>query len=138
MKTYKIYSKRGDLIFSGDDLRKTDFRGSDLSEINFRGVSLSDAYLQYADLRGTDLRGASYRGIIIAKMNIFSGLYKYKVVCATDLNSEKWVGLGCYFRKIKDWETDFWNNNIEFPDNGSIESRKRYFAYKVAKDWFRI
>jgi hypothetical protein len=46
--------------------------------------------------------------------------------------------MGCYTRKLSEWESDFWNNKNEFPNNGSKESNMRLFAFKTAKKWFEI
>ena len=42
------------------------------------------------------------------------------------------IQLGCFLRSRQDWDKDFWNNNTEFPNNGSEDSNARLRAYKVA------
>lgn len=43
--------------------------------------------------------------------------------------------LGCFLRKMEDWEGDFWNNPEEFTDPEAEESKRRLFAYNIAKQW---
>ena len=57
-------------------------------------------------------------------------------VLSTD--DKKYIGLGCHFRSITDWENDFWNNTTEFPNNGSENSNLRKFAFETIKKWFEI
>jgi len=57
---------------------------------------------------------------------------------AIDQDGEKWVKLGCFTRKLSDWESDFWNNDNEFPNDGSEDSKLRVFAYETAKRWFNL
>ena len=46
--------------------------------------------------------------------------------------------MGCFTRKLSDWESDFWNNDNEFPNDGSKKSNLRLFAFETAKKWFEI
>jgi hypothetical protein len=40
-----------------------------------------------------------------------------------------------YARRLED---DIWNNNNEFPNDGSEKSKLRFFAFETAKKWFEI
>jgi len=53
-------------------------------------------------------------------------------------NGDKRVKMGCFDRLLSEWESDFWNNNNEFPNNGSLDSELRVMAFEVAKKWFEI
>lgn len=46
------------------------------------------------------------------------------------IDGKNYVQLGCYCRKVEDWENDFWNNPNEFQNDGSerSESRKRVYV----------
>lgn len=70
-----------------------------------------------------------------AKYACLVGLYRY--VCSPRIHSdgEQWVQMGCHLRTRKDWESDFWNNEIEFPNDGNIKSKRREFAFKIACQW---
>jgi len=46
--------------------------------------------------------------------------------------------MGCYVRKVSEWEADFWNNENEFPNDNSEKSNLRLFAFETAKRWFEI
>lgn len=39
---------------------------------------------------------------------------------------------------IYEWESDFWNNPNEFPNNGSEASELRLMAFETAKRWLEI
>ena len=62
-------------------------------------------------------------------------MYKYTVCPRIKENGEQWVQMGCYLRKREHWDADFWNNDKEFPNDGSEESNKRLDAYKFACMW---
>ena len=122
---------------------KTDLTGADLTGAHLTGADLTGADLTGADLRGADLRGADLRGakikdITIKKATIITGLYDYVVIPIISKDNIKWVKMGCYLRTVEDWDKDFWNNNNEFPNNGSEKSNMRLFAYETAKKWFEI
>jgi hypothetical protein len=46
--------------------------------------------------------------------------------------------MGCYTRLLSEWENDFWNNPNEFPNDGSLKSNLRLFAFETAKRWFDL
>ena len=127
----------------GADLRGADLRGTDLRDADLRGTYLSDAdfrgtYLRGADLRGADLRDAKENKINIKKIAVFIGLYQYSVYAIIDSRNSKWIKMGCYLRRLKEWEKDFWNNTSEFPNDNSEKSQLRLFAFETAKQWFKI
>jgi hypothetical protein len=120
-----------------------DLRGADLTDADLRGADLRDADLRGADLTGAYLTGAYLTGadgnkIKIKRAIVFSGLYKYVVIPFISEGNEKYVKMGCYTRKLSEWEADFWNNDNEFPNNGSEKSNLRLFAFETAKKWFEI
>jgi hypothetical protein len=127
----------------GADLRGADLRGADLRGDDLGGAYLGGAYLGGADLRGAylggaDLTGADGNKIKIKRAIVFSGLYKYDVIPFISEDNEKYVKMGCYTRKLSEWEADFWNNDNEFLNNGSEKSNMRLFAFETAKKWFEI
>ena len=91
-----------------------------------------------ADLRDANLRGANLRGKKIKTATVFAGLYDYIVIPYITEDGEKWIKMGCHNRILSDWESDFWNNPTEFPDNGSVKSNLRLMAFETAKKWFEI
>jgi hypothetical protein len=44
----------------------------------------------------------------------------------------EYIRMGCFFRKVSEWEADFWNNLNEFPNDGDIPSKLRWMAYQTA------
>ena len=123
---------------SGANLSGANLSGANLSRANLSGAKLSRAYLSGANLYGANLYGADLSGIKIKKAIAFSGLYKYIVIPFVSEDGEKYVKMGCHIRTIEEWEKDFWNNNKEFPNDGSEKSNLRLFAYETAKKWFDI
>jgi uncharacterized protein YjbI with pentapeptide repeats len=103
-----------------------------------KGADLHGADLRGAYLQGADLQGAYLQGIKIKKAIIFSGLYKYTVIPFISEEGEKYIKMGCYTRKLSEWKLDFWNNNDEFPNDGSEKSNLRLMAFETAKRWFKI
>lgn len=59
-------------------------------------------------------------------------LYQYPVSAYKDKDGNDVIQLGCHVRTCDEWESDFWNNNNEFPNDGSEHSEARLRAYKVA------
>ena len=118
---------------NGADLSGADLRGADLSEANLSGADLSGANLSGADLSGAYLSGNKVKTAIV-----FTGLYNYIVIPYITEENIKRVKMGCYDRSLEEWESDFWNNNDEFPNNGSVKSNLRLMAFETAKSWFKI
>ena len=112
--------------------------GANLWSANLCGADLSDANLRDADLRGANLGGADLSGIKIKTAIVFTGLYKYITIPFISEGGEKYVKLGCYTRKLSEWEADFWNNPNEFSNDGSEKSQLRLFAFETAKKWLEI
>lgn len=117
----------------GSDLRNTDLRNTDLRFAYLRGADLTGS-----DLRFAELTSAGENKITIKKATVFTGLYDYLVLPIIDENDIKWVKMGCFLRTVEDWDKNFWNNDKEFPNDGSIKSKSRLFAYETAKKWFDI
>ena len=42
------------------------------------------------------------------------------------------IQLGCFLRTRQEWDANFWNNDKEFPNDGSERSEARLRAYKTA------
>jgi len=128
---------------TGADLTGADLTGAYLTGAYLTGADLTGADLRGAYLTGTDLRGAYLTGtdgekIKIKKAAVFTGLYTYIVVPFISEDDIKYVKMGCFTRKLPEWESDFWNNDNEFPNNNSEKSNMRLFALEVAKKWFEV
>ena len=127
----------------GADLTGADLRGAYLRGADLRGADLRGAYLTGADLTGADLRGAYLTGaeankLKIKKTQVFTGIYKYLCMPIISNEGKEYIRLGCYTRLLSEWESDFWNNNNEFPDNGSLDSELRKLAFKTCKKWIKL
>ena len=58
--------------------------------------------------------------------------YRYTARCYK--SGETWyIKLGCHLRTVQDWEDDFWNNDNEFPNDGSDKSNNRFKTYNALK-----
>ena len=145
MKKIKIEIKHW---ITGSVLFEYESEGNTILETVKKAVSekkdLTGADLRGADLRGADLRGAYLRGAYLTGAEkiktaaVFTGLYEYIVIPYITDSGEKRVKMGCYDRLLSEWESDFWNNDAEFPNNGSLDSELRVMAFEVAKKWFEI
>ena len=100
--------------------------------------TLEKANLYGANLSGADLSDNDNNKIIIKKAVVITGLYLYWGMAVIDENNKEYIKLGCHTRSVKDWEKDFWNNDEEFPNDGSLKSNLRVFAYKTFKKWLKL
>jgi hypothetical protein len=57
------------------------------------------------------------------------------MICEDGINR---IRMGCFLRTVAEWDNDFWNNPNEFPNNGTVESELRWYAYQFAKKWIEI
>ena len=118
--------------------RTPDLRGAYLQGADLRGADLQGAYLRGADLRDADLQGAYLQGLKISKAVVFTGLYKYIVMLVIAEDGTEYIRMGCYLRKVTEWESDFWNNPGEFPNDGDMPSKLRWMAYQTALAWLEL
>jgi len=125
-------------VLSGSDFRGADFRGSDLRGAVLSGAYFRGAYFSGAYFSGSDLRGAYLRGEKIKYAAFFTGLYEYIVIPFVTENGEKRIIMGCHNRSEQEWIESFWNNNNEFPNDGSLKSECRVMGFKTAQAWFQI
>ena len=116
--------RRADL--QGADLRRADLRRADLQEADLQGADLRRADLRRADLRRADLQGAE--GIIRIESQYTYQSYGYYY------NNQLRVRLGCFDRTIEEWDSDFWNNEEEFPKD-LPEGKNRLMIYNFIKEW---
>ena len=133
------------------DLRGADLRGADLREVDLREADLREADLREANLWGADLRGANLWEVNLREANLWevnlreanlrgaTGIiyiqsqYKYESY-GYYLKDKKRVTLGCYDRTIEEWDSDFWNNEKEFPKDSS-QGKNRFMIYTFIKEW---
>lgn len=54
------------------------------------------------------------------------------------MEDKHYVKLGCHLRSVDDWDSDFWNNDKEFPNNGDQVSKDRLFTFEVCKKWINL
>jgi len=127
----------------GADLRGVDLQGADLQGVDLQGadlwgVDLWGAYLLGADLQGADLQGAYLQGEKIKTAIVFTGLYQYIVIPYVTETGVKRIKMGCFNRTLDEWNENFWNNDNEFPNNGSLKSNIRLMAFETAKKWLDL
>lgn len=126
-------------VKQGAYLQGAYLQGADLRSADLRSADLRGAYLRGADLQGAYLRGAYLRDAEKIKLAaVFTGLYNYVVIPYITESGENRVKMGCYNRSVEEWDADFWNNGSEFPNDNSIKSNQRLFAYQTAKNWLKI
>ncbi len=125
-------------IKQGADLQGADLRGADLRGADLQGADLQGADLRGADLQGAELWGADLQGEKIKTAIDFNGLYIYVVIPYITEAGVKRIKMGCFDRSLEEWDNDFWNNNNEFPNDGSVKSNLRLMAFETAKKWLEI
>jgi hypothetical protein len=74
----------------------------------------------------------------IAKFAFAHGLYNYSVFAFIFDDGSKIIEMGCNHQSPEEWETNFWNNTREFPDDGSSKTKRRILALKWANDVLKI
>jgi uncharacterized protein YjbI with pentapeptide repeats len=119
-------------------LRCADLQYANLQYANLQYANLRGAYLRGADLQGANLGGANLGGKKIKTANVITGLYKYSVIPYFTECGDIRIKMGCCDRLLSEWESNFWNNNIEFPNDNSINSNLRLMAFETAKKWIEI
>ena len=69
----------------------------------------------------------------IGKYNSFFAVNLYKYSCGAWVDSRRGeiIQLGCFTRTRKEWDSNFWNNDDEFPNDGSEKSNARLRAFKM-------
>ena len=127
----------------GANLRGANLRGANLYGANLYGANLYCANLYGASLYGANLRGADLYGADLGDYKIkickvFTGIYKYTTIPYITVNNEIRIKMGCFDRSLDEWNNDFWNNNDEFPNDGSIKSNERLLAFETAKKWLEL
>ena len=127
-----------DAYLQDADLRGAYLQGADLQGADLRDAYLQGAYLQDAYLQGAYLQGAYLQDVKIKKAIVFTGLYKHIAIPFISEKDELYIRLGCYTRLLSEWESDFWNNDSEFPNNGSMKSKLRVFAFETCKKWLEL
>lgn len=74
--------------------------------------------------------------IKIDKIYHLMNLYMYNV-SGYSYNGIYYVQMGCFTRTIEEWDSDFWNNDIEFPKY-SKAGQERWNAYQKMKKILEI
>ena len=128
------YKYLGKVLFESDAPTIRDL----VEKANLRGASLRGASLRGAYLEGADLRGAGRNNEKIKHFNSWSGHYRYVVEAQVSEDDSILIRLGCHTRTLEEWEANFWNNDKEFPNDGSESSELRLNAYNFAKKWAEI
>ena len=121
----------GEAASLGEAVKEAIASGADLSEANLYRANLYGVNLYRANLSGAN--GEKQK---IARMRVFSGLYRYTVQAVVFEDGAPWVRMGCLWKSVKEWDKiGIRNSNpSEFPDNGSEKSEGRVRAFKFARD----
>ena len=69
---------------------------------------------------------------------MFLKLYPYVCVPRINADGSQYIQLGCHLRTRAEWDANFWNNLLEFPDDGSLKSEARKLAYETACKWLDL
>lgn len=141
MKTIEILDLNGNVLFKYTSEENTIAKtlvegiryGADLRRADLRRANLRGADLYVANLYGADL--CDYK---IKTCNVFTGLYRYIVIPYITIDNEMRIKMGCLDRCLDEWNSNFWNNDNEFPNDGSLKSNERLLAFETAKKWLEL
>jgi len=127
-----------DVDMTNGDFTEANFTRAEVLNVEMKGSTITNADFRHAVMHNSSFSGAYIKEVRIKKAMFFTGLYKYGAMAVIEENGTKWVRLGCHFRTVVDWEHHFWNNDVEFPDDGSQESKLRLFAFETCKRWLEL
>jgi hypothetical protein len=65
----------------------------------------------------------------------FTGVYRYVCSPRIHMDGSQHIQMGCFIRTRAEWEANPWNNQREFPNDGSLLSELRQQALKMAFQW---
>ena len=135
----RAYLDRANL--GGANLGGANLRGANLRGANLDGAYLDGAYLDGAILRGANLDGAYLDGAYldgagrVARMAVFSGLYRYQCWAVAATDGTAWVRMGCLWKTVEEWDRIGirQSNPGEFPADGSEKSEDRARAFEFTR-----
>jgi len=112
--------------------------GADMRGANMCGANMCGANMYRANMIGANMRGAKRFGKTLLHHAKFDGLYKYTVEIAVCTDSSVIVKMGCKELTLQEWETNWFNNDGEFPNDGSAKTKHRIAAYNYSVNYARI
>ena len=118
------------------DIRNCNLFNCDLYHTDFRGaVTNSNGPEISSSLSNANLQGMKFGEKVVKDMKVFDGLYVYRVWAVLFTNGERYIRMGCLYKKLETWERIGIrkSNTGEFPNDGSDRSEERFFAYEFAK-----
>ncbi len=126
--------KKGNLIIEKNN--REDY--SDLTEVSGyvevrEGATLTAPALTevsgYVEVRGKLISPFFLKTIFLEKD------YRYQSGGSLTSDGKIFIRLGCFVRTLQEWESDFWNNNAEFPNDNSEKSKKRLATFNKIKSY---
>ena len=78
--------------------------------------------------------------IRLRELTLFESLYAYQCGYIIDVYGCKWIKMGCFIQRDYEWESNFWNNESEFPSKLPLtaKSKKRKLAYDFILNYIKI
>jgi hypothetical protein len=122
----------------GARLAGANLAGARLDGANLIGANLDGANLAGASLVVANLDGAKRFGKTLSHFARWDGLYKYSVEIAVCTDGSVIVKMGCKELTPQEWERNWFNNDSEFPNDGSAKTKHRIAAYQFAVGYARI
>ncbi len=124
--------------FDNSEFDNSKFSNSKFSNSKFSNSKFSNSKFYNSKFSNSEFRKFIYNGVKVKRIASFIGLYKYDALVIISEENEVFIKMGCYFRKKEEWDRDFWNNTYEFPNDKSIKSELRKFAYETACKWAKL
>jgi hypothetical protein len=135
-------------VMTGADMRRADMTRADMTGAVMTGADMAGAVMTGADMRrafmtdavmrravmtsavmtGAVMAGADMAGAVMTGDKI-DGFYEYDALWF--YSDDKYhIHFGCKRLLATDWVSNFWNNDNEFPNNGSEKTMKRVILFK--------
>jgi len=117
------------------DFSDANFSDAKFSDVDFSIANFSSANFSRAMFSDVDFSSAKFSDAKVVRSVSFN-IYKYASFSFEMDTGTRYIRLGCRSRALEEWESDFWDNNEEFPDDNSEKSNLRKLAFETHRKWF--
>jgi carbonic anhydrase/acetyltransferase-like protein (isoleucine patch superfamily) len=125
----------GSTVLNGSTVDGSRVDGSTVNGSTVNGSTvLNGSRVDGSTVNGSTVNGSTVLNGEITKYTAMFAVNLYLYSTSAYLNKEgnEVIQLGCFTRFRSEWESNFWNNDKEFPNNGSDKSKARLRAFNTA------
>ena len=131
-------SKFDNSKFYNSKFDNSKFYNSQFYNSQFYNIQFDNSQFDNSKFDNSKFYNFVYNGIKVKKISFFIGLYKYDCASIISEDDKQYIRLGCFTRLVSEWDADFWNNEKEFPNDGSLNSQYRVIAFEFCKKWIEL